>query len=277
MENDRLLGDFLRSRREATSLGDVGLPPSGRRRTPGLRREELAMLAGMSTDYYIRLEQGRERNPSQQVLTALADALRLDADAADYMYELVHTRAWPPRPETRGPEQVSPALLQLMAGWRDNPAFVIGRGLNVLAATPLTVLLYDRVDHKENCLKLVFFCPESRDLYLDWEEAAAYKVAELRAAVGRNPGDPDLVELVEELSAHSEDFRVLWARHDVRTRRNQVKQFYHRDVGPVTLHWDVFTVNSAPSQQLIVMGAEPDSTSERALAHLNRSLIKASA
>ncbi|GAA4574665.1 helix-turn-helix domain-containing protein [Planotetraspora kaengkrachanensis] len=277
MDNDRLLGDFLRSRREATSLEDVGLPPSGRRRTPGLRREELAMLSGVSTDYYIRLEQGRERNPSQQVLTALAEALRLDADAADYMYALVHTRAWPPRPETRGPEQISPALLQLMGGWRDNPAFVIGRGLNVLAATPLTMRLYDGVDHKENCLKLVFFCPEARGLYLDWEEAAAYKVAELRAALGRDPGNPDLVELVEELSEHSEDFRVLWARHDVRTRRNQVKQFNHRDVGPVTLHWDVFTVNSAPSQQLIVMGAEPDSTSERALAHLSRSLVRASA
>jgi transcriptional regulator with XRE-family HTH domain len=277
VDNDRLLGDFLRTRREATSLEDVGLPASGRRRTPGLRREELARLAGVSTDYYIRLEQGRERNPSQQVLNALSEALRLDADANDYLYGLVHSRAWPPRPDARGPEQVSPALLQLMGGWHRNPAFVIGRGLNVLAATPLTTLLYDGVTHQENCLKLVFFSPSSRDLYLDWEEAAAYKVAELRAALGRNPGDPDLIQLVEELSAHSEEFRALWARHHVRTRRNEVKRFQHRDVGPVTVTWDVFTVNSAPSQQLIVMGAEPDSTSERALAHLSRTLLAASA
>ncbi|GII31181.1 helix-turn-helix domain-containing protein [Planotetraspora mira] len=277
MDNDRLLGDFLRTRRETTSLEDVGLPPSGRRRTPGLRREELAMLAGVSSDYYIRLEQGRERNPSQQVLTALAEALRLDADATDYLYELVHTRAWPPRADVRGPEHVSPALLQLMAGWHSNPAFVIGRGLNVLAATPLATTLYEGVAHQENCLKLVFFCPSSRDFYLDWEEAAAYKVAELRAAVGRDPGNPDLIQLIEELSEHSEEFRSLWARHHVRTRRNEVKRFRHRDVGPVTVSWDVFTVNSAPTQQLIVMGAEPDSTSERALAHLGRTVARASA
>jgi transcriptional regulator with XRE-family HTH domain len=277
MDNDRLLGDFLRTRRETTSLEDVGLQPSGRRRTPGLRREELAMLSGVSTDYYIRLEQGRERNPSQQVLTALAEALRLDADATDYLYQLVHSRAWPPRGDAREPERVSPALLQLMAGWHDNPAFVIGRGLNVIAATPLTTTLYDGVDHQENCLKLAFLSPSARYFYQDWEEVASYKVAELRAALGRDPANQELIQLVEELREHSEDFRTMWARHHVRTRRNQVKRLLHHDVGPVTVTWDVFTVNSAPTQQLIVMGAEPDSTSERALAHLCRTLMPASA
>ncbi|GII52440.1 transcriptional regulator [Planotetraspora thailandica] len=269
MANGTVLGEYLRARRQATAVEDVGLPDIGRRRTPGLRREELAMLAGVSIDYYIRLEQGREQRPSPQVLASIADALRLDDDAAEYLFDLVHT---PPRPPDGAERQrAHPTLLQLMSGWHNNPAFLIGRGLNVLATNRLADKLYEGQPGQDNCLNLIF-SPESRHFYVDWEQAATYKVGELRAALGRAPGDPGLRQLVEDLSAQSDDFRTLWARHDVWNRRNEVKRFIHHDVGPVTVTWDVFTVNSAPCQQLVVMGAEPESTSERALAHLGRAV-----
>jgi transcriptional regulator with XRE-family HTH domain len=269
MDGDKLLGEFLRARREVTAPEQVGLLDVGPRRTPGLRREEVAMLAGVSTDYYVRLEQGRERRPSDQVLGALARVLRLDPDATDYLYELARPRAWPRRPVNER-EQVSPNLLQLMRSWEHTPAFVIGRRLDVLATNRLTDALYEGLSHKDNCLRTIFLSPQAKDFYTDWEKAASAKTAQLRISVGANPDDPSLYRLIDELSTHSEEFRRMWARHDVQTRGNEVKQLRHRDVGELTLSWETLTVNGAPGQQLVVMAAQPDSPSAHALMALSR-------
>jgi transcriptional regulator with XRE-family HTH domain len=270
MDSNKLLGEFLRARREVTTPVQVGLLHSGPRRTPGLRREEVAMLAGVSTDYYIRLEQGRERRPSGQVLAALARVLRLEDDATDYLYDLAHPWTRPsPRP-TRRMEQVSPGLLRLLRSWDHTPAFVMGRWLDVLAANRLAEALYERLTYKDNCMRMFFLSPEAQDFYPDWEHDAASKTAQLRAAVGADPDDPVLPQLVEELSAHSEVFRSMWARHDVGGRIQEIKRFRHHEVGELTLGWEVLAVNGAPGQQLVILAAEPGSPSEHALATLAR-------
>lgn len=227
------------------------------------------MLAGVSTDYYIRLEQGREHRPSVQVLESLADALRLDPDATAYLYELVHPRT---RPRGRvGPSQrVNPGLLRILNSWNHTPAFVLGSSLNVLATNRLIEALYAGMTYTDNCLRMLFMSPEAQHLYADWEKVARGKVANLRATAVGNPGDPTLARLVDELSAHSEEFRRLWARHDVRPMSNDVKKMRHHEVGELTLAWESLTVNAAPCQQLVVMTAEPGSPSERALATLGR-------
>jgi transcriptional regulator with XRE-family HTH domain len=269
MESDMFLGEFLRARREATTPDDVGLRHAGHRRTPGLRREEVATLAGVSLDYYTRLEQGRELNPSDQVLAALGRVLNLGVDARDYLYELAH-----PRLRLRGAvsriERVNPNLLGLLRSWDHTPAFVIGRWLDVLAANLLAEALYEGMAHRSNCLRMIFCNPEARDFYMDWEKAAQAKVAQLRAAVGANPYDPVLPDLVEELSDGSEDFRRLWARHDVRVMSNDVKKLRHRHVGELILTTESLSVNGAPGQQIVIMAAEPGSPSQHALADLRR-------
>ncbi|MEU6430598.1 helix-turn-helix transcriptional regulator [Microbispora sp. NPDC046973] len=268
MDRQRLLGDFLRARREAASLEDAGLTRMGRRRTPGLRREEVAMLACVSNDYYVRLEQGRERRPSEQVLNALARVLDLDDAATEHLYELAHPR---PRPRpVRREEQVSLGLLRLLRLWDATPAFILGRWMDVLATNGMADALYDGLDHNGNLLRLCFLNPEARAFYPEWEKSAAMKVAQLRATAGTDPEDPFLPLLVDELSDQSADFVRIWARHDVLPRRAERKRFHHPVVGELTLSYETFTVNSAPGQQLVIFQADPGSPSERALAMLAR-------
>ncbi|GLW05706.1 transcriptional regulator [Microtetraspora sp. NBRC 13810] len=265
--SDKLLGEYLRARREVTTPVQAGLPLIGSRRTPGLRREEVAMLAGVSVHYYTRLEQGRERGPSDQVLSALARVLRLEDEAARHLFELAHPAARPRHPVDRR-ERVSPSLLRLLEGWQHTPAFVVGRRMDVLAANPLVRALYDGFSLQDNCLRMVFLTPEAENFYLDWEEAAACKTAALRATVGSDHDDPLLAELINELSAHSPAFRRMWARHDVRNRGCEVKRFRHPEVGEMHLSAELFTISGAPGQQLVVLAAEPGSPSERALVRL---------
>lgn len=266
MDRDNLLGRFLRARRELISPEDVDLPPGTRRRVAGLRREEVAMLAGVSADYYVRLEQGRERHPSAQVVDALARALGLDDDAVAHLHQL----ASPAVRRRRAPrqERVSPNLLRLMAGWSHTPAVVLGRRLTVLAHNALGGALYAGHTYSADLVRLVFLDPDAREFYPDWERAAANTVAGLRAGAGPDVDDPALVELVGELSLKSESFRRLWARHDIRRKTHETKRFHHRLVGELTLHYESLTVNSAPGQQLVVYQAEPGSPSEQALALL---------
>ncbi|MFC4591566.1 helix-turn-helix transcriptional regulator [Sphaerisporangium corydalis] len=264
MDSERLLGDFLRARRETTSLEDAGLTRIGHRRTPGLRREEVAMLAGVSTDYYIRLEQGRERRPSEQVLGALARVLDMDEDATEHLHELAYPWARRRGPITRT-EQVIPSLRRLLGKWDHTPAFVLGRWMDMLAVNPLAEALYAGLEHNDNLIRMVFLNPESKRFYRDWEQVAYVKAAHLRAVAGTDPDDPFLPELVEELSAGSEEFRRLWARHDVRPKRSEVKRFHHREVGDLTLSYEAFTVNSTPGQHLVLLQADPGTPSEQAL------------
>jgi transcriptional regulator with XRE-family HTH domain len=267
MDSDNLLGEFLRARREVTAPRQVGLLNVGPRRTPGLRREEVAMLAEVSTDYYIRLEQGRERHPSARVLGALVRVLDLGPDAAAHLYELAHPRPWP-RETTGGTEQVSPDLLRLMRSWSSTPAFVCDRWMDVLASNALATALFSGLEHGDNLVRAVFLDPAARTFYRDWEKVARSKVAHLRAAAGSDLDDPYLIELVDELSLASEDFRQLWARHDVVGKTHEAKRLCHHEVGDLTLTCELFNVSSAPGQQLNIFQAEPASPSERALALL---------
>ncbi|MGN9907563.1 helix-turn-helix domain-containing protein [Phytohabitans sp. LJ34] len=267
MDREDQLGRFLRARRELVRPEDVDLPTVGLRRVPGLRRDEVAMLAGVSTDYYVRLEQGRERHPSAQVVDALARALHLEEAATAYMHQLARQTPRRRRPVARR-EQVSPTLVRMMQAWPHTPALVLGRYLTVLAHNPLGAALFDGHRYSGDLVRLVFLDPGAREFYPDWERAAANTVAGLRAAAGLDHDDPRLIETVGELSLKSEHFRKLWARHDIRQKTHETKRFHHPLVGDLVLSYEALTVNGAPGQQLVVYEAEPGSPSEQALSLL---------
>lgn len=267
MDSDNRLGAFLRARRELVRPEDFGLPGGGQRRVAGLRREEIALLAGVSADYYVRLEQGRDRHPSEQVIAALARVFALDEDGTAHLRELARPAA-ERRRTPRRPERVAPGLLRLMDAWPHTPALVLGRYLDVLAANPLAAAVNSCSVAGVNQVRMVFLDPEARDLYPDWPTIAADTVASLRATAGADLDDPRLTELVGELSLKSEEFRQLWARHDVRVKTAGVKEFRNPMVGNLTLSYETFSVNGAPGQMLIAYHAEPGSSSERSLALL---------
>ncbi|MFB6435515.1 helix-turn-helix domain-containing protein [Streptomyces sp. NPDC056411] len=267
MDSANPLGEYLRARRALLRPEEAGLPAAGRRRVPGLRREEVALLTGVSTDYYIRLEQGRERHPSVQVVEALARALDLDGDAAEHLHRLVRPVPARHRAHTR-PERVGPALLRMMESWHRTPAVVLGRRLTVLAHNSLGRALFAGHTYSGDLMRLVFLDPDARAFYPDWERVAVAAVAGLRAATGADHEDPELVRTVGELSLKSQEFRRLWARHDIRSKTHETKRFQHPLVGELTLDYESLTVNSAPGQQLVVYQAAPGSPSEQALALL---------
>jgi transcriptional regulator with XRE-family HTH domain len=268
MPTDNRIGQFLRARRERVQPEDVGLPDLGRRRVPGLRREELATLAGVSADYYVRLEQGRERHPSEQVIDALARALRLDDDATAHLHELA--RPTPRRRRAaRRTERVRPELLRLMDAWAHTPALVTGRHIDVLAANSLATTLHGGFAPGHNLVRTLFLDPAARERYPDWDEVAKDTVAALRASVGPDLDDPHLTDLVGELSLKSERFRTLWARHDVREKTHGTKRFVHPQVGELTLHYETFAVAGSSGQVLSVYHADPGSPTEQALALLS--------
>ncbi|GGP82113.1 helix-turn-helix transcriptional regulator [Saccharothrix coeruleofusca] len=264
MSSRNALGQFLRARREQVRPEDSGLPVQGRRRVAGLRREEVAVLAGVSTDYYVRLEQGRERHPSAQVLDALAGALGLEHEAIGHLHALARPTPAKRRPAPRR-ERVSPTLLRMMDGWPDNPAVVLGRCLTVLAHNALGEALFSGHRYSADLVRLVFLDPDAREFYPDWDRVAVNVVAALRAAAGADQDDPQLVEVVGELSVKSEVFRKLWARHDIRQKTHETKRFRHPLVGELTLEYESLAVNGAPGQQLVIYQAEPGSASAESL------------
>jgi transcriptional regulator with XRE-family HTH domain len=260
------LGEYLRARRAQVSPEAAGVIVHGLRRVPGLRREEVATLAGMSADYYIRLEQGRERNPSAQVLDALSDVLRLEDDARLHLYTLA--KLAPSARRTTGRERVDPELLRLMDMWPDTPAIVLGRAYDVLAGNPLAYALFDGFKQGPNLLMKIFLDPDARSFYPDWEEVARYTVAGFRLLQGRTPDDQRILEVTAELSRHSPDFVEMWERHEARGQRLATKRFHHPEVGELTLRIQAFDIRSTPGQELIVYHAEPASRSADALALL---------
>jgi transcriptional regulator with XRE-family HTH domain len=267
MDSDKLLGEFLRARRAVTTPEQVGLLNSGSRRTPGLRREEVAMLAGVSNDYYIRLEQGRERHPSDQVLNALVQALDLGPDAAAHLRMLARPQVSDHTPARRI-DQVHPNVIRLLESWDHAPAYVVNHRLDVLAKNATAAALYKGLKYNDNLLRLALLNPAAREFYLDWELDTHSKVAHLRAAAGTNRDDSALLELVEELSQGSEEFRRLWDRHDVQARTRAPVRFHHREVGDVITSMEVLSIDSTPGQKLIVFQSEPGSPSEAALSRL---------
>jgi transcriptional regulator with XRE-family HTH domain len=264
------LGDYLRARRERIQPADVGLPGGGRRRVPGLRREEVALLSGISVEYYLRLEQGRDQHPSDQVLDSLARALLLDPDAETYLHEL----ARPPRAASRRravrPERVDAGVRGLIDNWTTTPALVHGRTMTTLAANPIAVALSPYFAPGVNTLRAAFLEPEMRVFYRDWEAMTAKSVAYLRSLVGAAVDDPGLVELVGELSVRSERFRTLWARQDVRRKTSGTSPLLHPQVGPLELRYEKLALPGSPGQALVVYHAEPGSDTYERLQLLAR-------
>lgn len=257
------LGDFLRARREALAPQDVGLPEYGRRRVKGLRREEVAMLAGMSSDYYMRLEQGRESSPSAQVVEAVARALRLDDAATEHLWLLTQPAQARARRHAEG-AAVSAQLRQLMDGWSAAPAFVVGPALDILACNTMAAALHEGFDPADNLARMVFLDPAGREFYQEWERAAHSCVAEIRAAYGHDPDSTRIAQVVAELSANSPQFADLWARHDVKPKTQEGKHLRHPYAGDLHILFSTFSVNGAPHQQLVVYQAEPASPTEEA-------------
>ncbi|MEU8379317.1 helix-turn-helix transcriptional regulator [Streptosporangium sp. NPDC048865] len=268
MDGKNPLGEFLRARRQITTVDQVGLPRT-RRRTPGLRRDEVAMLANVSTDYYIRLEQGRERNPSARVLEALARAFRLSPEATAHLHALVQPRKLCDEPGGC-PDRVRPDVRRFLEGCDHAVVFALNRRLDFLARNSLATALFQGLDNRDNALRLTFLNPAAREFYVNWEQQAHALVAHLRAVGGVGPVDPLMKGLVEELSAGSEDFRRLWARHDVRARTYRSVSYRHGEAGEMTLHNEVLLVGAAAGQQLVVGQPEPDVSSERAFEALGR-------
>jgi transcriptional regulator with XRE-family HTH domain len=254
------LGDFLRTRRARLQPSDVGLPDYGRRRVPGLRREELAQLAGVSVDYYVRLEQGRDIHPSDSVLDAIAGALRLDEDERAHLIALVRPRR---RARRRPAERVRPGVQRLLDRMGDVPAHVVGRRLDVLAYNELAGALLSGF-REPNLMRHVFLDESARDLYPEWESVAAQTVAFLRLSAGQDPDDAQLVELVGELSLRSADFRRMWARHDVKSKCFGLKRFMHPQVGLLELDYETLALPDA-DQLIVTYTAAPGSPSETAL------------
>ncbi|MBG6090442.1 helix-turn-helix transcriptional regulator [Actinomadura viridis] len=266
MSSSTPLGEFLRARREGLKPQDVGLPEYGRRRVKGLRREEVALLAGMSSDYYVRLEQGRESSPSPQVIEAVARALLLDGEAADHLRRLAQPRELRFRRHVQ--EQVSPQLVQLMDGFAHSPAFALGPALDILAGNAMADALHEAFSPADNLARMVFCDPAGREFYQEWERAAHSCVAELRAAYGHDPDNARIAEVVADLSAQSPEFADLWGRHDVKSKSQEGKLLRHRRVGDLHIQFSALTVNGAPHQQLVVYQAEPASPTAIAFQRL---------
>jgi transcriptional regulator with XRE-family HTH domain len=238
------LGDFLRTRRARLQPQDVGLPDYGRRRVPGLRREELAQLAGVSVDYYVRLEQGRDIRPSDSVLDAVASALCLDDAEREHLFALVRPRR---RARRRPSERVRRGVYQLL------------QRMDFPASAALLGGLRER-----NMLRYTFLDEGAHALYPDWDALAADSVAFLRLTAAEDPDDVELVELIGELSLHSEPFRKLWARHDVKAKTFGSKRFDHPQVGRLELQYESLKL-SDPGQTLVTYTAPVGSASETAL------------
>ncbi|GAA4557982.1 helix-turn-helix transcriptional regulator [Planotetraspora kaengkrachanensis] len=228
------------------------------------------MLAGVSCDYHTRLEQGREVNPSDQVLDALARVLHLGPEAARHLHDLARStcdRGRSERTDRAHMDRVHPDVLRLLDGWDDKPAFVINQLMDVLAQNSLIDAFHEGLKHTDNILRMTFLEPRIRELWVNWDEQARSRVAHLRASSGTGSG-PALVELVNELLHASEDFRQMWAKYDVWTDTDCVMHLHHAETGDLTVRYQTFIVEGAPSQRLVVLQAEPGSPSEQALARL---------
>jgi transcriptional regulator with XRE-family HTH domain len=265
MDDDNSLGEYLRARRDLVRPEDVGIRPGTLRRVAGLRREEVAMLAGISSDYYLRLEQGRDRNPSLQVLEALARVLGLDAAGTAYLITLAQPRA---RRAKRARREVVPTGIRQLVDSIGLPAFVEGRYLDVLASNPLARALSPTLIEGNNRLLDVFLDRDEQDLFIEWELAAPVLVAGFRDSVGTDTDDPRFVQLVGELSLRSEVFRRVWARQDVRVRQGGTVRMRHPQVGDLALRREKLAVSGTDGQMLVMYHAEPGSESATLLALL---------
>jgi hypothetical protein len=264
--DDNELGSFLRSRREKIDAASAGVVDSTRRRVKGLRREELALLAGVSPSYYSRIEQGRDRNPSREILDALARVLRLDDTERAYLWSL----AMPSPPAADGAAPTAPAVrpgvLHLLRRWADLPAFVVAPNRDVLAATALAARVNPAWSQGHNLVEFTFLDPRARQVYPDWEEIALQAVAGLRVTAATRRAE--VAGLVADLRERSETFRTLWDAHDVYERVMGDKRIAVDGVGVLRLSFETFALTGPEGRVLYVYFPQPGSTDDDALRRL---------
>lgn len=269
-KTNRELADFLRRARSQVDPSRAGLPPDGRvRRVPGLRREEVALLAGVSTDYYARLEQGRRITPSAAVVEAIGRALGLDAAGRAHLEDLIGLTTAPAQPRSRGAQRVRPGLYQLLDSLDGEPALVLGRRTDILATNRMARALFanfDRLPAKQrNYARWMFLDEGARALFVDWPDMARAAVESLRFEVGRDPDDTATIALVTELRERSREFDRWWEQHRVHQRTHGSKRLRHPLVGELTVEYETLTLPGDPDTALYIYTAEPGSSSRRAL------------
>ena len=272
MDASNDIREFLISRRGRITPEQAGLPAYGsNRRVKGLRREEVALLAGISAEYYVRLERGNMRGVSEDVLDGIARALQLDEAERMHLFDLARAVNATPNRRGRRPtqERVRPVVQRILDSLVGVPAFVRNERLDVLGANRLGEAFYaplfDEPVRPVNSARFVFLNPRATEFFLDWDTIANDAVGILRAEAGRDPYDKRLSDLIGELSTRSDEFRVRWAAHNVKLHRTGVKRFHHPVVGELTLDFESLDLPGDPGQKLLVYSAEPGSRSQEAL------------
>lgn len=269
--------DFLVTRRNRLTPEAAGLPIYGsNRRVPGLRREEVALLAGMSVDYYVRLERGSLSGASESVLEALAAALQLDEVQRAHLYDLARASSGPKRQRPTPSTRIRPSILRVLDAMAGVPAYVRNRRFDVLGANLLGRALYSPVFDSPlfaqrgpvNSARFMFLDPAATEFWVDWDKGADDAVAFLRSEAGRSPHDRVLVDLIGELTTRSKEFAVRWAKHDVKFHRTGVKRLRHPVVGELNLPYEAMELSADPGLRLNVYTPEPDSPEQQALALL---------
>jgi transcriptional regulator with XRE-family HTH domain len=272
-QNNRELADFLKRARAQRDPSRAGLPPDGRiRRVPGLRREEVALLAGVSTDYYSRLEQGRRIIPSPAVLEAIGQALGLDAAGQAHLKDLIGIRTAPTRRRPPSVQRLRPGLHRFLDSLNDVPALILGRRTDVLGANQMAKALFADFDAmppaQRNYARWLFLDQGARSLFIDWEIQARATVENLRMDAGRNPDDRAVQELISELRERSDDFDRWWEQHRVSQCSHGSGRLSHPLVGELTLRHETLSLPDDPETTLFIYTAEAGSASEQALGLL---------
>jgi transcriptional regulator with XRE-family HTH domain len=272
MDAKEEIREFLTTRRAKITPEEAGLPIYGNspRRVPGLRREEVALLAGVSVDYYTRLERGNTAGVSEQVLEAIARALQLDEPERAHLFDLARAQQTTHRPRRRsGTQRVRPGVQRMLDALVEAPAFVRNGRMDILAANQLGRALYSEMfanpRRPTNSARFAFLDPRAKTFFIDWEKTADDSVAVLRSEAGRDPHDTDLSNLIGELSTQSEDFRARWAKHNVRYHDTGIKRLHHPVVGDLELTYEAMTLRGDSELTMFVYTAEPDSKSEEGL------------
>ncbi|MEZ7124545.1 helix-turn-helix transcriptional regulator [Nonomuraea sp. AD125B] len=271
MDNRDEIRDFLATRRAKITPQQAGLAPGTRRRVPGLRREEVAVLAGVSTDWYTRLEKGHISGVSEEVLNAVARALQLDAAERAHLFDLARAASARPRSRSRRPVQkVRTGLQRMLDAMSDAPAIIRNGRMDIVAANLLGRAMYwpvfqSRRTGPPNIARFQFLDPAGRDFFPQWDTAADTIVALLRTEAGRDPYNKDLTDLVGELCTRSDDFRGRWAQHDVRLHHTGTKTFHHPAVGELILDYESMDLHADPGLNLTVYTAAPDTPAHDAL------------